>query len=235
MKTFFSAAVLSLALATGASAAVVNAGFDDLTGSNPGTGLSNGNTLANMVGATGSRSWDIYSSLNGWTTTTGPGLEVQTKNTVGAIDPHSGPFYIELDGDPDMVGAAPIPGGGNSTITQSIFLEKGKYELSFFYAPRVRNNGELTNGVEYSIGDVLDSITGPNADAPFGQWTEVVALFSVAQAGNFDLTFSAIGRNDTLGGFIDTVSIAAVPLPAPVLMLGFGLAGLFAASRRKTA
>jgi len=62
----------------------------------------------------------------------------------------------------------------------------------------------------------------------------VSQVFKVdANGAPIRLTFGATGRNDSLGGLIDTVSIAAIPVPAPFLMLGAGVVGLAGFGARK--
>lgn len=50
-----------------------------------------------------------------------------------------------------------------------------------------------------------------------------------------NLLFSATGKEDTLGGFIDNVSLTAAPVPEPatLLLFGVGLAGFAGTMRRK--
>ncbi|MEM9269345.1 MAG: VPLPA-CTERM sorting domain-containing protein [Pseudomonadota bacterium] len=222
MKSVVCATLLAISMAGSASALVVNGNFDVTTGNVPGTGLNNGNTLAGMIGQTGRNSWDRFAQLEGWTTTSGSGIEVQTNKTLGAIDAHSGEFYIELDSN------------NNSSMTQTLNLRPGQYQLTFFYAPR-RKNDVGTNGIAWDVAGVTGDITGPSNAAPFKTWTEVNQTFFIGTHATNTLTFSAIGTSDSLGGFIDSVSIAAVPVPASILGLGFAIAGLGALGRRKRA
>ena len=55
----------------------------------------------------------------------------------------------------------------------------------------------------------------------------------MVQAGSYDLQFAAAGRGNSVGGLIDNVSLAAVPLPATGLGLIGALAGLTALRRRR--
>ncbi|WP_434054944.1 MAG: hypothetical protein RDA78_08780 [Roseibium sp.] len=221
IASFAGAALLA---AGSANAMIVNGDFED-TSYNP-TGLVNNNTLANL--ATTGSSWDVFSEISGWKTTAGAGIEVQTNRTLGSIDAHSGQHYIELDSHPRP--------NSNSTMSQDVTLGVGKYELSFWYSPR--NNDASSNGIEYSVsGLLLDSVTGPGASplTAVGAWTLITALFHVETAGDYTLSFAATGKQNTLGGFVDTVNITAVPIPAAGLLLPAGLGLLTFAARRRRA
>jgi hypothetical protein len=202
------------------AATVVNGDFESTDTS---IGVANGNTLDNLQSGPG-LSWDVFSSIPGWSTGSGPGIEVQTTRS-GFITPNSGDHYVELDSH----GAA-----SNSSMYQDIAFTQGTYQLSFWYSPRV-NNGGGTNTVDYSIGSALSgSINGPGADAAFGVWTQIVSdTFTVASDTTLRLSFQASGEDETLGGFIDNVSITAVPLPAAAWLFGSALFGLITMRRRK--
>jgi hypothetical protein len=219
----------ALLLATSSAHALVSNGDFETTSAD--VGIVNGNALSGLAGSTGGNSWDVYRSIPGWTTSSGAGIEVQTNGTLSSIDAQSGQHYVELDSHPS--------GSSNSSMQQSVALGVGSYELSFYYSPR--NNDTDSNGIFYEIlGGILPQmlIQGPGAGPPVtsvGTWSLVTALFNVTTAGNYDLRFSATGTQNTLGGFIDTVSITAVPIPAAGLLLPVGVALLgFASRRRKT-
>jgi hypothetical protein len=220
MNTHFAAAALSLAVAMAGSAqasTVLNGSFEDVTG---------GTVLLD------SGSWKVYGTLPGWTTVSGNGIEVQTNPTLGFIDAQDGNRYVELDSHPG--------GGSNTTMRQQVHLGVGSYDLSFFFSPRTRDAS--TNGIFYSVAEALGGgllsygeVTGPGGPYQVGTWTEVVSRFTVSTAGLFNLDFGATGREDTLGGLIDNVSIAPVPLPAGALLLLTAIGGLAVARRRTTA
>ena len=85
---------------------------------------------------------------------------------------------------------------------------------------------------------VEDSIFGPgDANATpvtaVGTWSLVSHTFIVQDADTYRLSFGAAGQEETLGGFIDSVSIHAVPLPAAAWLFGSALLGLVGLGRRK--
>jgi hypothetical protein len=205
-------------LAAPASAAtiVINGSFEDgVPGNTP--GLNNGATFANMP--TSGPSWDRWTAINGWTTASGPGIEIQSNRTLGSIDAHSGSYYVELDSN------------GNSRMVQSVALAAGDYVLSFWYSPRTNVAG--TNGISWQVGSLA---AGSVVNTAVGIWTQITTTFTVASAGSYALSFAAIGTSDSFGGFVDSVSIDPAPIPVPAA--GFLLAGALGAlalRRRKAA
>ena len=181
--------------------------------------------LFNELATPGDVSWAVFDSLPGWTAVPsgGPGIEVQTDETLGSIDAQNGEHYVELDST------------ANATIRQNVFLAAGTYVLSFWYSPR--ESDPDTNGMQYSIAGLIGNLTGPGSDpvTAVGQWTQIVAEFVVGTSGAYDLDFLATTRNDSLGALIDNVAIAAVPVPAAGGLLLLGLGGLAALRRRKAA
>lgn len=236
------AGAVLIAVTVPASAAVLdpsanlvwNGDFENTSFSNPNTGLVNGNTLANLATGPGA-SWDVFETIPGWTTADGAGIEVQTNRTLRSIDAHSGQHYIELDSHPRRT--------SNSTMEQMLFLDPGAYVLSFFYSPR---NGDVnTNGIDYALagmnGTVLmGGVTGPSAaqGTQVGHWTEITTLFNVTDTDlPVILSFTATGTQNTLGGFIDSVSVSAVPLPAglALLLTALGILGIAGTRRQRPA
>jgi len=211
MKTKHLAGALALTLLAGTAGAatiVQNGSFEDVT---DGTVTHDGG------------SWKVYSAIPGWDATAGQGIEVQTNTIISAQD---GDNYVELDSHPSK--------GSNSAMAQSVWLDIGSYVLSFWYSPRTSDAG--TNGIEYSVGSLLSgSVTGPGSDpmTSVGSWTEILAEFTVETADNYDLVFAATGTENKLGGFVDNVSISAVPVPAAGVLLLTALGGLGLARRRK--
>lgn len=218
--------LLALQMGSAQATTVINGGFED-TSTNP-TGTF-GDPLSSLAGGTGNGSWDVYTSIPGWTTSSGAGIEIQTNNTLGSINAHSGNHYVELDSHGRY---------SNSTMQQVLNLAAGQYRLSFYYSPRTGT--AASNGIAYSITDFLsntlvsDSITGPGNGTSVGTWTLVTALFTVKPNGSpVTLKFGAIGTEDTYGGLIDDVSVSAVPLPPTAILLGTALFGAAAVSRRR--
>lgn len=184
--------------------------------------LTNGDFEAN-VGLSGTN-WGVYQSIDGWNKFDGPGIEVQ-RNTV--IAAQSGNQYVELDSH------------YNSSMYQEIggLTVGGAYELSFWYHART-NNGYNDNGInvywgDYLPGDVAVSIDGLRQVNTPGWIEQTVKL--VASAETMFLMFAATGYSNSLGGFVDNVSLTAVPEPGTLALFGLGLMGLVLARRQQKA
>jgi hypothetical protein len=217
---------LAAALAFGASSAsavsLINGSFED----DAGVALD-GQAFGTLAGGSGTGSWSVFDDLPGWTTASGAGIEIQTANTVGlGLPVGNGQHYVELDSN------------NNSSMQQSITFDSiGSYVLSFWYSPR--DGDAASNVIDYSIANLAGSVTGPSGVPPVttvGFWTLIEATFVITDITNpYTLTFAANGTNNSLGGFIDNVSIAAVPVPAGGLLLIGALGGIAALRRRKSA
>ncbi|MFM9828037.1 MAG: PEPxxWA-CTERM sorting domain-containing protein [Sphingomonas sp.] len=149
----------------------------------------------------------ILSSYEGWTGTPA-GLEVQYNNVAGT--PFSGANLVELDTT------------RNSSITRTI--NAGNYLLRFYYSDRP-NVSANSNGINVSVGSTnLVSVAGGN-----GGSNTNFRLFTTrfVTTGPQTLTFAATGVSDSLGGYIDDISLSGVPEPTTwALMIGgFGMVG----------
>jgi hypothetical protein len=224
VKKLLTTAVVAAMLAVPASASTLlfNGSFE--------TGASavghTGQAFDDLAGNTGGRSWEIFQSIDGWTTTAGDGIEVQTSGTLSTHDAHEGEHYVEL-------GAR-----FNSRMEQTVALDEGLYRLSFYYAPRVQSR--TTNRMGFGVFDELlgtntvsSSVNARLSEQP--GWELITREFRVENAGDFSVFFVATGRNDAVGGLIDNASLAPIPLPASGLLLLAGLGGMAAMRRRKKA
>jgi hypothetical protein len=181
--------------------------------------------------------WAVFGAIAGWTTS-GKGIELQYGNIAGSTAQH-GDIKVELDSHPGP--------NSNSAIQQALTLGKGRYELSFWYKPRETdsstdpdiNTNTIRFGVTENGNSVLDDyVLGSKPANPLpNNWLKVTSLFTILSSNNLNtvLKFAADGKDETLGGLIDNVSLTAIPLPPAALLLGGGLLGLGYLSRRRKA
>jgi len=190
--------------------------------------LANANLITNgdfedNVGLSGNN-WGVYSAINGWTALSGAGIEVE-RNTI--VTAQSGNQYVELDSH------------NNSSMFQQLTgLSVGEsYLLSFWYHART-NNGDNDNGIDVSWGasapgSLQLAIANETLQSTNNQWVEkTLSLF--ASHSTMYLTFSAAGLNNSLGGFIDNVSLtkASVSESSGLVLFSLGLMSLIAIRRR---
>src|SRR6476646_5132763 len=162
--------------------------------------------------ALGSGAYVIIPTIEGWTASGGDGIEVQNH---AAGTPFSETNLVELDSN------------NNSAMSRSI--EAGFYTLNFYYSARP-GIAASSNGIDVLInGSSIFNITGNGAGDTV--WMPQSVNFNVGSSST--LTFAAIGTSDSLGGYLDNISLGgAVPETASWAMMIAGFGFLGAASRR---
>ena len=174
--------------------------------------------------------WDVFETLPGWTTTYGNGIELQ-KNVVTSSQ--NGEQHVELDSYKN--------GSSNAVMTQSLtsLVAGSDYLLEFFYKPRTNQANDNGINVYWYSADVdfnidMDSLyvaDGTKIDTP--SWEKQSVVFT-ATSNAMDLSFGSFGKQNTVGGLIDNVSLTSVPEPSILSLFAVGLGMLFI-RRRKAA
>lgn len=182
--------------------------------------------------------WSVFQTVGTWSSIAGTGIEIQNGRALG-VDTFHGDQYVELDSD-SRKGGISSPNTNSTMLTELDFMPGQQYEISFAYRPRTNQGGD-DNGIQLFAGDydgtelvsemILASVSETLMDQP--GWTMVSVVFT-AMADTNAFGFRAFGKDNSLGGFIDAVSVSAVPVPAAALLFGSGLAA-FGAARRKRA
>jgi len=179
------------------------------------------------------RAWDVFSTLPGWFTADGTGIELQ-KNVV--THSQDGSHHVELDSHPR--------GASNSVMSQTIgsLTVGADYLLEFYYKPRTKLNND--NGInvywydaaqDFSLNMQPDYVADSNRRLT-PNWALQTVLFT-AKAVTMDLSFGSFGKQNTLGGLVDNVSLnrvaqiaqrstAQVPEPATMILFIMALASI---------
>jgi hypothetical protein len=149
---------------------------------------------------TSPESFDVFSSIPGWTASSGCGIEIQRNGLAGT--PADGVQLVELDSN-DQLGTGC---NTSSAMFQDVDTHVGrKYELCFAYSPRP---GNIDNRIEVSWEGtplaLLDGVGGVDTVWRYPRF-RVTATSSPSR-----LAFADRGIVDTLGGYLDDVCLMAV-------------------------
>ncbi len=169
----------------------------------------------------------FYTAADGWTAdnVSNP-IELQNR-VAGAPAPAGGDVFVELDSN------------RNSSMSRTLTKSSKYFTLSFLYSPRP-NQPSTTNGIEVLLNGVVFNPPGvvTGTGGPTTNWSTITIGRFMANAGD-KITFRAVGRSDSLGGYVDNIKLAVVPEPATwaMMIMGFGLIGgaLRSAKGRQTA
>lgn len=132
--------------------------------------------------------WTLLNSVTGWQNQ-GAKFEIQT-SSLGIINAQDGNQYIELDST------------ANYSVYQNIATEAGQsYEVSFYYSPRIDGNNKTNKAkVKWNGETVL------NLNATSRGW-QSFNITVTADSDISELRFTGAGTSDSLGAFIDNVSV----------------------------
>ncbi|WP_085299548.1 PEP-CTERM sorting domain-containing protein [Cognaticolwellia mytili] len=182
------------------------------------------------------RAWDVFNTLPGWVTSYGNGIELQ-KNVVTRSQ--NGSQHVELDSHQY--------GSSNSVMTQTLdsLTIGSNYLLEFYY--KARTNAVNDNGinvfwydaaVDFDINMSVDfSTESTKRLAP--DWSLQSVMFT-AKAESMALSFGAFGKQNTLGGLLDNVSLTqqqslrpAISVPEPSMLILFAIGVSFIVARKR--
>jgi len=177
------------------------------------------------------RSWDVFYTLPDWMTVFGNGIELQ-KNVVTRSQ--HGKHHVELDSHKY--------GSSNSVMTQTInSLTVGEdYLLEFYYKPRTNRKND--NGINVFWQDsslnfdinMQTSFVAESTRRSTPHWIKKSTVLT-ANSDSMNLSFGSFGRQNTLGGLVDNVSltrVSSVPEPATIVLLLLGFTLLITRKRK---
>jgi hypothetical protein len=169
--------------------------------------------------ALGYGTYATLTAIPGWIGA--PTIEVQ--NHV-AGSPYEGSQYVELDTD------------GNSSMSQDFATVTGTtYRIHFQYSPRPGVSA-ASNGIEFFWNDSLYAMMALSGIGLADTVWSGYDMTAVATSSLSRVSFSAFGLSDSFGGYLDNVSVTAVPEPGTLQILGLGLvilATIMGTRRRK--
>jgi hypothetical protein len=174
-----------------------------------------------------------------WNAEFGTGIEIQDES-LGITDAYDGEQYVELDSDFARGGDAGASGTNSGMGALIPFIEGRTYNISFAYKPRTDTPDDnvislyaLTYNGGGVSGDLLFTVN--ETTSSLSDWM-VYTVSYTAMAGVNGIGFAAEGIENSLGGFLDAVSVSEVPLPAALPLFLAGVAGFgFAGRKRKAA
>ena len=163
------------------------------------------------------RAWDVFYNLPGWETTYGNGIELQKNIVTRSQD---GSHHIELDSHPR--------GASNAVMTQTLnsLTIGADYLLEFYYKPRTKRKND--NGInvywydtEIDFNNSMEAVLISDSTRRLSPNWALQSVLITAQTESMNLSFGSFGKQNTLGGLIDNVSlkqVATVPEPPMAIL-----------------
>lgn len=169
---------------------------------------------------TNSRQWDWYGSIPGWSLSQGNAIEVQ-KTIKGIGSAADGVQHVELD----------------STQSSSIFQYLStkvnrKYSLTFAFSARPGTpTSDNILGIKWN-SYLIDKLMADGTGFTDSNWKNFTYTVT-AKTSRTRLEFADLGKSNSVGTYIDNVSVKAVDEPTSgVSLLGLGAFGFGCVRKR---
>jgi hypothetical protein len=167
------------------------------------------------------------SSIPNWTTSGNVAVYSSTTACCHSGDTGTGNFALFGAGD----------GADNGVISQSLSTVSGtEYQLTFLYGATSSPAGLGTQSISVSAGDLSTTITSNLAQRDYSLVFSSYTFDFLASGPATTLTFAdASTITNSIDGMLDSVSVAAIPEPASIFLLGSSLAALGLMRRKRKA
>ena len=164
--------------------------------------------------------WEFLPSIVGWNENVTTNVEIHRGGFI-APTAQSGNFYVELNSHPSQGGTA------FELVQELDTIINQEYKVTFWAQKREENDGSFSASAGGSSTTVSSHIVG--------EWSMHHLLFTaVAELTTLKfLSLDVPPGEDTIGHFLDSVEISAVPLPGALVLLAGGLLGLGAFRKRE--
>jgi hypothetical protein len=150
----------------------------------------------------GNNKWDVFGTLPGWyadLAISDAPMEIQNGN-IGGIMASEGSAKLELDSHGKNGFSQ-----SNAYVSTDVATNLNKvYRVSFDYSSRVDNNASTNRVAVFWNGNKIASLNHSQRG-----W-ERYTLTVLGDEDMSQLSFQAVGQEDTLGGYIDNVSVVEV-------------------------
>lgn len=172
--------------------------------------------------------WDIFEEISGWQLVRGENIELH--RGVNGWLPAEGAQYLELDSDFDGPGGSMSGEPASSAVFQDLPTQVGcLYDLTFAFSPRP---GVSDNTLEIKWdGEIVDVLTADGTGLCNTNW-QYYTYRLTAGSESSRLEFGDLSVSDSLGTFVDDVSVTFVPEPLSAILLACGVVSLCQRKRK---
>ena len=163
--------------------------------------------------------WGYFPTVPGWVGINH--IEIHKGNGGSTfVTPADGKYYAELNAHPAQYGSFELQQTFDTTAGQT-------YQLEFFAQKRRYGDGHFL----FSVGNIVQNVINSHVK---GQWKKFAYQFTATGSSTTLGFISGQGGNDTVGHYLDNVSVTTVPEPSVLGLIALGAMGLLFTRRRNS-